>query len=364
MSQQVPKRLSSVETIVDTDAHVRESWDDIIPYIENQAIKRRVEAASIPTREIFSGTQVMPNPGPGYKSGELTNTSEKKLSEMDEFGIDYGILTPTLFNQLPTANNPEVASELARAFNRWMLEEFVGAEQEHKGAIFLAPQKPTDAAEEIDKHAHEDDFVAVSLPTGGLLPPLGDKKYDPIYEAAQNHGLPILLHATNNAMLWTMPTLYRHMETKLESHFISHNFISQWNLGSAIFRGLPERFPDLDLVFQEAGIGYIPHVKWRLDDSYLEKSEEVPLLDKLPSEYIDDCCYFSTQPIGHTKENPDHMAKAIEMAGSQNIMYASDLPHRTFDPPETLYDIISGEFDHEEIDAMMGGTATEVFNLS
>jgi predicted TIM-barrel fold metal-dependent hydrolase len=51
------------------------------------------------------------------------------------------------------------------------------------------------------------------------------------------------------------------------------------------------------------------------------------------------------------------------MAGPDNLMYASDIPHGDFDPPEELFDRIRMRFDRRTVEAMMGETAAEVFDL-
>jgi len=47
---------------------------------------------------------------------------------------------------------------------------------------------------------------------------------------------------------------------------------------------------------------------WRLDNYYLEMSYEIHCLEKLPSEYIRARFYITTQPLGHTADNPEHLA--------------------------------------------------------
>jgi predicted TIM-barrel fold metal-dependent hydrolase len=104
-------------------------------------------------------------------------------------------------------------------------------------------------------------------------------------------------------------------------------------------------------------------MKWRLDDYYLQFADQVPLLDRLPSEYIDDRFYFSTQPLGHTSRQPSHMGNAIEAAGPESLMYASDIPHGDFDNPEELFDRIRGHFDGSTVNAIMSDTAAQVFDF-
>jgi hypothetical protein len=136
-----------------------------------------------------------------------------------------------------------------------------------------------------------------------------------------------------------------------------------WNLTTLPFRGVPERYPDLTLVFQEAGIAWIPYLLWRLNDHYLQFGEELPYLDRLPSEYVREQCYFTTQPLGHTARDGSHLARVIDAIGPESILYSADLPHTDFDPPSELFDRIRGEFDDDTVAAMMGTTAADLYGV-
>jgi predicted TIM-barrel fold metal-dependent hydrolase len=94
-------------------------------------------------------------------------------------------------------------------------------------------------------------------------------------------------------------------ETYAEDHTLFHPFSLMWDVTSMVFRGIPERFPDLDFVFSEAGIGWVPYVEARMDDHYMEYTYDIPMLERLPSEYMRERFHFATQPLGHTVHNPN-----------------------------------------------------------
>ncbi|MFB6157659.1 MAG: amidohydrolase family protein [Haloferacaceae archaeon] len=365
------RTLDEVDVVVDTDAHVTEHVNDLLEYMDesDRGLRRIVEDAAHPEHDVYSVAHPMPPFIHTEAFGDVysdnpTGTVEAKRGEMEEFDLDYSILNPTLNLSLPTVNNDHAAVALAEAYNEWILDQFV---DDHDDVmltpVLAAPQAPDKAAEEIDDRADEDGVVGVALPATGLVPPPGHRWYDPIYEAAEDNDLPVMLHSGSGATADIFPVLRKWAETYAEDHAVVHPFSHMWNLTSMLFEAVPERFPDLEFVFQEAGVGYIPYMKWRLDDHYLELSDEVPGLEKLPSKYVDERFYFSTQPVGYTADNPEHLGMMIEMAGPENIMYSSDLPHPDFDPPEELFDRIRGRFDADTLDAIMGGTAADVFDL-
>jgi predicted TIM-barrel fold metal-dependent hydrolase len=190
----------------------------------------------------------------------------------------------------------------------------------------------------------------------------GDEFYDPIYQAAEDNDLPLLVHSTNGTAPIDFPKQYTQMHTGVEQHTITHPFTGQWTLVSIIFKGIPERFPDLDVVIQESGVGWVPYFKARMNDHFHEHNHELPYLDRLPGEYIDENFYFTTQPTGMYDEG-HHLAWAIQMAGVDNVMYAADLPHPDFDPPSELFDRIKNHFEPDAVRKIMGGTAIDVYGL-
>jgi len=365
------RSLDGVETVVDTDAHVTESVDDMLAYMDDahEGVRRIIDDAANPGHDVYSVAHPMPPFIHSEAFGDVysdtpTGTVESKRQEMDEFDLDYSILNPTLNLGLATVNNDHAAVALANAYNSWILDRFVdGGDDRIRTPVVVAPQKPSKAAEEIDDRASEDGVVGVQIPSTGLVPPPGHEWYDPIYRAAQDNDLPVLFHSGSGATADIFPVMRKWAETYAEDHAVVHPFTAMWNLTTMLFRGVPERFPDLEFVFQEAGVGWIPYTCWRLDDHYLELADEIPHLTQLPSEYVNERFSFSTQPLGHTPRNPEHLAQAIEMAGPGNVMYSSDLPHPDFDPPEELFDRINGHLDPADVEAIMGGTATEVFDL-
>jgi hypothetical protein len=130
-------------------------------------------------------------------------------------------------------------------------------------------------------------------------------------------------------------------------------------LTNVILNGFPERFPDLRMIFMEAGVAWLPFVMQRLDSEYRMRPSEAPLLRRLPSEYIREC-YFTTQPL-ERPERADHFQMLMEMtAGATQLLYASDYPHQDFDLPSTIWDL---PIDEAARRAILGGNAAHLFDL-
>ena len=69
------------------------------------------------------------------------------------------------------------------------------------------------------------------------------------------------------------------------------------HMTNLVINGIPERFPKLKIVMVESGLAWIPFLMQRLDNEYLMRTSEAPLLKKKPSEYMAENFYYSTQPM-------------------------------------------------------------------
>lgn len=378
MSTATEERITSVADlgiVVSTDEHISESVSDLLPYVsaEYSGIRTIIEQSTEPWREIFSVTPPLPpfSNTPmasdyGGADGVMEGGDgklETKLLRLDNFDIDHGILNPTLMAALPTVQNPQAAVALATAYNEWLYEEFASQCDRLSMSIVVPGQDPDVGVEEIEKYAGKDEVVAVQMNATGHRIPLSHEWWFPVYEAAERHGIPVAFHSSFPALAHGFPSQQRWHTIFAQDKVISHPFSHMWNLTKMIYEGIPERFPGLNFVIQEAGIGWIPYWRMRLDRYAMGLGEEMPMLTKLPGEYIDDQFYFTTQPVGHSDRNPQHIPWLIEMAGPQNIMYSADIPHSDFDPPEELLDPVKSHFDAETVRGMMGETAVSVFDL-
>ena len=109
------------------------------------------------------------------------------------------------------------------------------------------------------------------------------------------------------------------------------------HLVNLVLGGIAERFPELRIVFFEAGASVLPMLMSRLDTAFMMRPSEAPLLQRLPSEYIKKF-YFTVQPI----ENPDklnQLQSILDIIGRSQILYASDYPHWDCDMPSSITDI-------------------------
>lgn len=101
----------------------------------------------------------------------------------------------------------------------------------------------------------------------------------------------------------------------------------------------------------------------RLDYEYYGQRQDAPVLRRPPSEYVDERCYFTSQPV-EGMDKRGYVAEMVRLMGGEcNLMFASDYPHHDFDHADDLLGQLAGEFDCEESEAVFDGTATEVYRF-
>jgi predicted TIM-barrel fold metal-dependent hydrolase len=184
------------------------------------------------------------------------------------------------------------------------------------------------------------------------------------YQAAQDNDLPIVYHgAAKGGFDLEFPHHNQAFEQFMETHICAHLWSQTMTLTSLVVQGVPEKFPDLEFVLQEAGVSWVPYMMFRLNKEYSMRQREAPLLQKSPEEYIRDQFYFTSQPIGEPND-PSHLNQLLSVLGADSMMFATDYPHWDFDHPTALDRHLQTRFTAEEREKVLFDNAADVFGIS
>jgi predicted TIM-barrel fold metal-dependent hydrolase len=264
---------------------------------------------------------------------------------LDKYNMEYGILTSELVH-ISALPDPDYAAAFASAYNDYLIDYWLPKSPRFKGAMLIATQDPIQAAWEIDRIGSHPDIVEVRI-AGASRMPFGQRFYHPIYEAAQRNGLPIGIHPGSEGSGISVPPTAAGYPT---NYFQWHTCLSQTLMAhcvSLICDGVFAKFPALKIAFIEGGIGWLPHLMWRMDKNYKALRATAPWLTKMPSQYIRDHCMLATQPV-EEPDNPKHLDYLFEMIDAENmLMFASDYPHWDNDSPTAIYRRLSPEAKHK-----------------
>jgi len=247
---------------------------------------------------------------------------------LDTWNLEYGVTTPLLGagGQL----NLEYGAALGTAINEWQIAEWVDLEPRLRGSILVSNEDGDLTAAEIDRVGHRPEFVQVLISIR-TAEPLGRRKYWKMFEAACQHDLPIGIHFGGSGGFPItgvgFPSFY------IEDHAgMSTAFQSQ--ITSMIFEGVFERFPTLKIVLIEGGFAWLPSLMWRLDNTWKKLHDEVPHVKRLPSEYIREHFWITTQPMEEPPKPAQFLQLLEHLDMNDRLMFATDYPHWDFDAPD------------------------------
>jgi predicted TIM-barrel fold metal-dependent hydrolase len=350
--------------VVDADVHVNDPPGALAPYCDLpwRLSLEALDGASYPYLQVpgFAPNLRLDPPIQGSHAYRSVDTAAAMRAELSELEIDIGILFPDHMLTFAALPNIEYATALAQAYNRWLMEEWLLKEPGLYGVVLASPQNPEAAAREIERYAKEERIVGIYLPTAGVNPLWGHRIYDPIMAAADATGLPVCLHSVT-LVSPAFPCQLDQFENHFGRQVLSHAFAMMANLTSLIHSGVPARFPNLRVVFTEAGIAWVPYMMWRMDKYFNEYRRMVPFLEQRPSEYIRERMWFATQPI-EEPDNPKDLVATIDLIGGpERIIFASDWPHHDFDHPRTIMKLpMPGEAKRK----IMGENALQLFGIT
>lgn len=364
-------------TIVDVDSHHYEDrrWHEIIPYIEDDAIRDWARAMTERSGKASATTITTAQVGNQEVSGRILRAGRNQLEDqrdltaadtrhddvrrmiwsMNMMSIDYAVMFPTPMLHLSLHPSVDVEVQLARAYTRWLTEQILPQDDRLKTLVYLPFNDPVASLKTIEDFA-ETPGVLGFMVTSIRYRPVHANEYAPVYAALAERGMPLAFHAAYNWHEQAMTQLNKF----IAAHALGFTFCNIIHLTNLLVNGIPERFPGLKLLWVESGLAWIPFLMQRLDHEYLMRTSECPLLKKLPSEYMREM-YFSTQPMERTG-GPGMMREMFEMIDAEHtLLYASDYPHWDFDVPAVVYDLpfVSAQGKR----SILGGNACRLFGL-
>jgi predicted TIM-barrel fold metal-dependent hydrolase len=352
------------ERIIDGEWHSAESGADIREYIADEAMLEDERSGYIAGPEEWGPIQWdgWDRSAGGRSDVEIHQPDVEAAEDVDpvreQLGIDTVVFSPGQF-RMTTIPAKEKQPHYMRAFNDLTVDRFARGDGTYYAKMFIMGDHPEESAAEIRRVADEDGIVGAMITDVGPTFPMGHKSYDPIYEAAEEHDLPIILHSTTGIVAG-YPIAGMQPTNFAEFHTLAHTVPKMWHANSLIQRGVPERY-DVDIGFWEAGLAWVPALAERLDREYLERSGEFADLSKLPSEYLSEF-YYGTQPLAEEGTKMVNVADLIEVADLEDqVVYTSDRPHQDFDAPAAIDSIEGLEDDVRE--KILSENAAELFGL-
>ena len=335
---------------------------DIHPYFKNPAEldeflspkwreHRREYGARSRSPMAYAAQYPRLSPGTGMRQDAFPPTGGHPGSDLgfmreqliDLFGMAHGVMLP-LLGRGGDERNLEFGAAMCNAVNDWQLAHWCTPEPRLKASLQVNVEHLEASIAEIEKRAGDRRFVQVQIQQRGLEP-LGRPRYRKLLAAAAANGFPIAMHLggtsghASTAGGW--PSYYH------EEH---HAYVQSMEaiVTSLVVEGAFEQIPNLKIVLVEGGFAWIPALTWRLDKHFLRLRSEVPHLKRLPSEYVRDHIWVTTQPVEEPERAGDMLA-TLEWIGWDRVMFSTDYPHWDQDDPRYAFKVAIPEANKKKL---------------
>jgi predicted TIM-barrel fold metal-dependent hydrolase len=287
-SQEIRSELS--HPVIDADGHQIEFEPLLLDYLREEGGAGLVEKAQALVAGLFSWYQLDPaerrrlravRPPWGLPSERVDDVAACMVpglfrSRMDELGIDFAILYPTLGLAYLRAMPPELRSPVCRAINRYYADSFRGHGDRLAAAALVPMHTPGEAIAELEHAVQHLGFkvVVIDCAVPRPVPALEDRRaglppglarfmtwldsfgvdsehdYDPFWARCLELGVSPTAHM---AGMWG---------TRASISSYVHNHLGMFGAaGEALCRslflaGVTFRFPELQIGFLEGGAGW------------------------------------------------------------------------------------------------------------
>ena len=360
--------------VVDVDAHHVEtvSWKEIVRYIEDPVIREQAVYfhndrhgappyglnGDMGLRYQSVGGRIPHQDGLREKTDETGGVHRDVVltqRAMDSLGVDNMVVFPTPMLFLGLHPQPEMEVWLARAYNRWMVDNLLSVDSRIKTLAVLPFNTPEEAEREVREMAGKKGVIGFCVPSTRHKA-VHHNDYQRLYRMIEETGMPLSFHTGYH---WDDPSL-KTINRFLGMHALGFAWPSIVHCTNWVLNGMPVRFPKLKVIWIESGLAWVPFVMQRLDAQFLMRPSEAPHLKRLPSEYMRDHCWYTTQPMEAT--NLKALECTLDMIKAETqLLYASDWPHFDFDLPNEILDL---PFLSEQAKRnILGLNAAKIFNL-
>jgi uncharacterized protein len=205
-----------------------------------------------------------------------------------------------------------------------------------------------------DPHLQQDE-------SGNQIPDLGQQHWDSLWEVCVEKSMPVNFHigASETAIDWMgqqgWPSLPRDLRAGISGAMLFFN--NGKVVANLIYSGMLDRFPQLQFVSVESGVGWVPFMMEALDYQLVEIAEGKTFNLK-PSEYFqrnfNACFWFEQDDISHT----------LRRVGIDNCLFETDFPHPTGLYPIENLEARLGDLNAGERAKVLGLNAARLYNIA
>ncbi|HSF34152.1 MAG TPA: amidohydrolase family protein [Candidatus Tectomicrobia bacterium] len=281
------------------------------------------------------------------------------VKDMDRDSVAGGVLYPSQGLTIYRVPDSQLLSAILRAYNDWLADFCKPCPNRLKGIAMLNVDDPDDAASELQRAAK------MGL-AGGMIPlrPMEHRydhpKYEPLWAAAQDLGMPLSLHV--GTYRW-QPGMDPNAMGQDIVEFTNRDHDVRTPIAAMIYAGVFERYPRLRVGAVEFEVSWAPYFLARLDNVYTERAVGRKLArfkdDMLPSDFFRRNVFISFQ-------EDDLGIRLRSVIGVENLMWGSDYPHAesTFPKSRQIVERMLKDVPDEQRVMIAGGNAARLYHFN
>lgn len=371
---------------VDMDSHVLEPpdlWENYLePRFRHRAI--RVKTGSDGLEQLIVDDQVLMTgrlavlggvdhqpdelfvqPNVPYLEGcpAASYDTAARIALLDEWGVDAGVVFPTIGILWDKPDDPKLAMAYARAYNKWQWD-FASPAPDRIVPIAQIPLYDVDLALTELRRCLKLGFKGMFLapePVHGKRPSHPD--FDPLWAELVEADLPICMHLivrfnrSVNAAAATWWDRTREPMNLLFAFGLGGTMQLIPAVSALVCDGLFDRFPRLKVAVVESGAGYAAYLMDRLDEKY-QRFGNLVSLKRRPSEYLRENFWFVMDPSERTID------AQCDLLGEEHFLWGSDYPH--IDSHAGAMDEVHtalASMSERRRNLVLGGNAKKLLNL-
>ncbi len=321
--------------VISADSHITEHPSTYVDYIDSKwkdKAPRIVDAGEAGDVFVIHG---MERPIPlglvaaaGKRPEEITTSGVKfeelhrggwdpdaRMDDQDRDGVSAEVIYPTVGLMLCNHQDFDYKKACFDAYNRWIAEYCSAHPDRLLGCGQTAMRSVDEGIEDLEA-IDSLGLRGVMMPGNPAEEDYDAEIYNPFWERAIELGLPLSFHILTSRGSGPVrgPRI---------NGFLAIIRANQDIMGTLIFGGVFERYPELKVVCVEADAGWVPHFMYRMDHAYTRHrnwlAPDVELA-KLPSEYFAENIYTTFQDDWVAFRSADQM-------NWRRLMWANDFPH-------------------------------------
>lgn len=255
-----------------------------------------------------------------------------RLEYLDSIGVWAQVMYPNVAGfgnqQFLALEDPELMLACVQAYNDFLIE-WCSADGRRLLAVAATPFWDVDAAVTEARRCAELGHRGVLFtgePQRYHLPYLGDEHWDPFWATVQELGLPISFHIGSGDFTsgFAGGRIKAHGAGATRVATSVKMFLDNGTqIVDLLTSGVPARFPELQFVSVESGIGFIPFILDAADYAFEDGKVwlERPYFDMKPSDYfrrqVYGCWFFEDRTV----------PAVIDAVGYERLLFETDYPH-------------------------------------